>query len=237
MTEQDSSSSQSTSQSHSTFKAHSGDGGSDMRPEEHGNPTLPSGTLGAFAGQNPDYRQSMISSSGVGCVPYAYVDPYYGGFMAAYGAHSYADPQMAADSAGIVPARVPLPIEVTEAEPVYVNAKQYHRILRRRQLRAKLEAQNRLVKERKPYLHESRHLHAVKRARGSGGRFLNTKSREGNSQEQQNDEVSEKDNLGNSSHSTCSDMTSAANSNVFQAADGSTAAGSEVEQRQVSFAR
>ncbi|KAF8036549.1 hypothetical protein BT93_C2313 [Corymbia citriodora subsp. variegata] len=115
-----------------------------------------------------DHNQSLIR------VPYPPVDPYYGGLLT-YRPQAVIQSQVGSQMLGMAHGRVPLPLNLADDGPIYVNAKQYHGILRRRQSRAKMEAQNKLVKARKPYLHESRHLHALNRVRGSGGRFLSTK--------------------------------------------------------------
>ncbi|XP_013407189.1 nuclear transcription factor Y subunit A-7-like [Lingula anatina] len=91
----------------------------------------------------------------------------------------------------------PMPLESADGEePLYVNAKQYHRILKRREARAKLEALGKIPKERPKYLYESRHKHALNRKRGAGGIF--TKKKPG--QDKQDARIKEEKSTG--SHSS-----------------------------------
>lgn len=187
---------------------------------------------------DPDVNCSNLDSNhSMAHVPYPYGDPFYGSSLVSYGSQAINQPQMVPQMLGLASTRVALPLDLAEDGPIYVNAKQYHGILRRRQSRAKLEAQNKLIKSRKPYLHESRHRHALNRVRGSGGRFLSTRQLQ-----QSNAQVVTSANSGSdsvnlyqkkdaseveiihpsrtgtgenaSSISTCSDMTSGSSNNV-----------------------
>ncbi|KAM0065962.1 putative transcription factor Hap2/NF-YA family [Helianthus debilis subsp. tardiflorus] len=167
---------------------------------------LPNGTQDfAFASQ-PDHKQQYA------CIPL----PYYHGMFAPYG---YGSQAMLPHFQGmnITSTRVPLPPDFTQGEAIYVNAKQYSAILRRRQQRAKLEAQNKLLKPRKPYLHESRHVHALKRARGPGGRFLNLKKIQ---ETQPDDSTNEQDDMElapsfENNHGGSSDSTTTSNVDTY----------------------
>ena len=71
---------------------------------------------------------------------------------------------------------------------IYINGKQYHRIMKRREMRKKIKEEiekksgknynNNKIEKNKKYHHESRHLHAMNRERGKGGRFVSKKKLE-----------------------------------------------------------
>ncbi|KAL1064750.1 hypothetical protein V6Z11_D13G233900 [Gossypium hirsutum] len=144
-----------------------------------------------FSPSHQNYNHSMAWTQ------YPYANAYFNGMFTPYGPQAIIHTQLG----GNAPTRIPLPLDLAEDEPIYVNPKQYHGILRRRQYRAKLEAQNKLVKSRKPYLHESRHRHALNRVRGSGGRFLSKKTLQ-----QPNDNCTNRTNSRSELESLCSRM-------------------------------
>ncbi|KAF8396156.1 hypothetical protein HHK36_017769 [Tetracentron sinense] len=113
--------------------------------------------------------QMELVGHSIACAPYPYSDPYYGGIMTAYGPQALVQPHLL----GMHHTRMPLPLEMAE-EPVYVNAKQYHGILRRRQSRAKAELEKKVVKVRKASLAHKQDIESEHQQGNSIPFILNT---------------------------------------------------------------
>ena len=97
-------------------------------------------------------------------------------------------------------------------EYIYVNCKQYSRILKRREARKKyfeMFENDSFLNKKIKYHHESRHKHAMNRERGKGGRFLSKKEKEFMEKEKENKDECKGSNLKNgivhSSNSTLDD--------------------------------
>ena len=84
---------------------------------------------------------------------------------------------------------------------IYINGKQYHRIMKRREVRKKINEaiqmnKNKLDKNKK-YHHESRHRHAMNRERGKGGRFVSKKKLEIENNDKNKEDKENKENKEN----------------------------------------
>ena len=97
-------------------------------------------------------------------------------------------------------------------EYIYVNSKQYSRILKRREARKKyfeMYENDYFLNKKIKYHHESRHKHAMNRERGKGGRFLSKKEKEFIEKKKKNKDDCKDSNLKNtvvqSSNSTLDD--------------------------------
>eukprot|EP00249_Psilotum_nudum_P016766 c25979_g1_i5 orf=672-1385(+) len=117
------------------------EGRANENQQEPATPTVLPPTAGEYL--FPHGQMELVHS--VACTAYPCVDSYIGGVIATYGSQSMIHSHIL----GAQQTRMPLPSEVVEEEPVYVNAKQYHGILRRRKSRAKAESENKHVKSRK----------------------------------------------------------------------------------------
>ncbi|KAL0305422.1 UNVERIFIED_CONTAM: Nuclear transcription factor Y subunit A-7 [Sesamum radiatum] len=126
--------------------------------DEQQKPSSPANGMSHPGVASPTMHYAGPAQLGVGNVmaqtAYPYPDPYYRSIFAPYDTQPYpaqpypSQPMVHLQLMGIQQAGVPLPSEAVE-EPVFVNAKQYHGILRRRQSRAKAELENKLAKSRK----------------------------------------------------------------------------------------
>ena len=86
---------------------------------------------------------------------------------------------------------------------IYINGKQYHRIMKRREMRKKIKeaieeklGKNKTDKNKK-YHHESRHRHAMNRERGKGGRFISKKKSDIENNDKNKEDMDNNDNKDN----------------------------------------
>ena len=117
--------------------------------------------------QTPGQQMNAVQSSATPC--YSYLDPTTNIQNNVYIMLNYVPVTVTPSEPLAKPVQTPQPSQHEDVR--YVNPKQLHRILKRREARQKL-AEEIGPAVRGPYFNESRHNHAKTRPRGPGGKFL-----------------------------------------------------------------